>query len=90
MTYGPEKIGEFKLWPPMPGHDEDGWGLSDGSGWLPVMLADRDACLALIVMLDNGLPYAALIELQDKYNCADPTVDVTTEHLAAYVKENPA
>lgn len=87
IEYAPERIGRFKLYPPVPpklGGTGNGWGLADETGWLPLMLADRDACLMVIGMILAGLTEEDLEKLRDRYNRARPIVNVTTEHLIAY------
>lgn len=82
----PEEIAGFKLFAPDP--DGTGWGIADGGGWLPVILADRDACLIVMAMVLGGVDIGELDKLHDRYNCATPSVNVTVEHLKQYLTES--
>lgn len=83
----PEEIGPFRLFPPQPEAEKTEWSMSDGGGWLPVLLEDRDAGLLIAGFLLAGGPFAYLEELRDRYNHADPSAAVTSKHIIKHLRE---
>lgn len=82
--YAIEKIRDFKIYSPRPGASASGWSMAWNGDWLPVILADRDACMIVMGMVIAGTPDAVLEGLRDQYNRAEPSVLVTVDHLAAH------
>jgi hypothetical protein len=76
----PEHFGKFKLWPPDPAQEGSGWGLSWNEMWLSVILADRDACI-LFAGLFLGDAEELMQQLNQTYNRARPSVNVTVAHI---------
>jgi hypothetical protein len=74
-----EAIGPFVLHPPS--GPLGGWGVSWDGVWLPVILADRDACLVIAGMVLAGADDGVLEALRDRYNWARPSVLVTVSHI---------
>lgn len=75
----PEQFGPFQFW--RSGQQGDSWGISDGGGWYPIRLADRDACLVFAGAAVAALGMAQIEALRDQYNQATPPVGVTARHL---------
>lgn len=79
MTEYPEQFGDFRFWPL--NEDMDGWCMSHQGLWVPVILADRDACLLLADLMHSGLRDEQVLYLRDTYNRAAPSILVTTGHI---------
>lgn len=80
----PEAVGPFRLYPPIEGTSQTGWTLAWEGVWMPGSYADRDA-VVLIAGLSLGAPYAEGIDLmnrlQERYNKAVPSQDITVQHI---------
>lgn len=81
-----EQIGPFRLYPPYDGNDT--WSISYDGMWLPIVLADRDACLVTAGLVLAGRD-ELLPPLRNTYNRAQPSVPVTVDHLAAAAQGAP-
>lgn len=65
-------------------------GLADEAGWIPIMLANREAALLMIgILISRGYHRTMpLMEvLQNTYNKARPPVDVTVQHIVQTAEE---
>lgn len=87
MADFPKQVGEFRFWPPQDGPDP-AWSMSDDGGWLPVLLADEDACMAIVDLARAGR-WELLPVLNEWYNHARPFVAITVEHIAQLAAEQP-
>lgn len=89
MTF-PEQLGAFSLYAPEAG--SAGWSIAFQGSWLPVLCADRDACLLVagLVLADSvDATDRLLLELRDTYNRATPPVAVTVEHVLRHAGGAP-
>lgn len=80
MTEVPEMFGRFVFWPP--DNPDQGWSISDAGGWLPGILADREACITLTELYPARVGIEQLDQLRKRYNCARPSILITSKHLA--------
>lgn len=77
----PEQFGSFQFWAPDPGRGVTEWQVSDGGGWYPIALADRDACLVFAGAMTAGMTMVQVEQLRDQHNRATPSEAVTARHL---------
>lgn len=77
-----EEFGPFELWQhkrgdPFPGR----WAIAYDGRMLPLLLADRDACLLIVGIVLAGQSEQVLAELARKYSLAEPITPITHHHI---------
>ncbi len=80
----PEEFGQFKIYSPE--ITQEGWCVSWDGMWLPVVLADRDACLVVLGLVIGGVSDDTLAKLRNEHNRADPSVSVTVQMIQEHME----
>jgi hypothetical protein len=79
----PEQLGIFTVYGPDSVPGRTGWSMAAGGMWMSGVFASRDACLLVagMVLADYGAAQNLVIQLRDRYNRADPPVDISVGHI---------